>query len=314
MVKNGRVRLLYMTPEALQTDLVYHLKDFPPVNFVCVDEAHCVSELSHNFRTTYLIVNELISNHFRFKTEKTILCLTATANQQTIESVVTKMEIKELIKSTSLRPKNLCVTISRDCQDVYRSLVDYLNSEQVRKLKGVLVYCRTRKLSTEAFNFLTNSGFRVAMFHAGLEQKEKTQLLQDFRTCKIRVVVATIALGMGLDFENLDCVVHINMPKSVESYVQEIGRAGRRGKRAYTHMFLHRNDYFTERNYILAEGIEYEGIRTFLNKLQYYTRTCAREAARDKHIEEQQLKDSEEEYVVNMNLKRDPLHTEQDEE
>lgn len=135
-----------MTPEALQTDLVFHLKDFPPVNFVCVDEAHCVSELSHNFRTTYLIVNELINNHFKFKAEKTILCLTATANLQTIESVMTKMEIKELIKSNSLRPKNLCVTISRDSQDVYRSLVEYLNTDQVRKLQGILIYCRTRRL------------------------------------------------------------------------------------------------------------------------------------------------------------------------
>lgn len=67
MVKEGRIKLLYMTPEALQTDLVFLLKDFPPVNFVCVDEAHCVSELSHNFRTTYLIINELIHSHFKFK-------------------------------------------------------------------------------------------------------------------------------------------------------------------------------------------------------------------------------------------------------
>jgi ATP-dependent DNA helicase Q4 len=123
--------------------------------------------------------------------------------------------------------------------------VDYLNTDQVRKLKGILVYCRTRKISTDVFNFLTNSGFLAAMFHSGLEQKQKTQLLQDFRPGKVKVVVATIALGMGLDFENLDCVVHINMPKSVESYVQEMGRAGRRGKRAYCHMFLGKNDYFT---------------------------------------------------------------------
>lgn len=96
----------------------------------------------------------------------------------------------------------------------------------------------------------------------------------------MRVVVATIALGMGLDFENLDCVIHINMPKSVESYVQEIGRAGRRGKRAYCHMFLHKNDYFTERNYIVAEGTEYEALKLFLNKIKEYTNQCARLAVR----------------------------------
>lgn len=80
--------------------------------------------------------------------------------------------------------------------------------------------------------------------------------MSKFREGKIRIVIATIALGMGLDFGNLECVVHINMPKSIENYVQEIGRAGRRDRRAYCHLFLDRNDYYVERNYFLADELE----------------------------------------------------------
>lgn len=84
MVKENKIKLLFLTPEALQSDFVFRLRDIPPVNFVCVDEAHCVSELSHNFRTTYLIINDLINRHFKFRNGKNILCLTATANNKTI--------------------------------------------------------------------------------------------------------------------------------------------------------------------------------------------------------------------------------------
>jgi superfamily II DNA helicase RecQ len=117
------------------------------------------------------------------------------------------------------------------------------------------------------FNYLSSEGFQTAVFHGGLEEKEKTLLLQNFRTGVIKVVAATIALGMGLDFENLDCVIHMNMPKSVESYVQEIGRAGRRGKRAFCHMFLSKQDYMTNRNFILAERLEMDNIVHFVNEI-----------------------------------------------
>lgn len=111
-----------------------------------------------------------------------------------------KMGIDELIRSDSLRRKNLCVTISRETHDNYRALIDYLRTDQVKRLKGILVYCRSRKITNDAYNYLNNSGFRAAVFHAGLDQKQKNQLLQNFRSGAIKVVVATIALGMGLDF------------------------------------------------------------------------------------------------------------------
>jgi superfamily II DNA helicase RecQ len=105
----------------------------------------------------------------------------------------------------------------------------------------------------EVFNYLRNSGMGCCIFHSGLTQKEKIQTMENFRRGIIKRIISTVALGMGLDFDNLDCVIHINMTKSVENYIQETGRAGRREKRAYCHLFLDPYDYFTERNYLLAD-------------------------------------------------------------
>lgn len=116
LIKNGEVKLLFMTPEMLMTDILFHLRQFPPINFVCIDEAHCLSELSHNFRTSYIALSEIIKNHITYNTPDSsanILCLTATANTETIESLSKKLDIKRIIKSSSTLNKNLYITISR---------------------------------------------------------------------------------------------------------------------------------------------------------------------------------------------------------
>jgi len=116
LIKNGEVKLLFMTPEMLMTDILFHVKQFPSINFVCIDEAHCLSELSHNFRNSYIALSEIIKNHIEYKTPNStpnILCLTATANTETVESLSKKLEIKKIIKSSSTLNKNLYITITR---------------------------------------------------------------------------------------------------------------------------------------------------------------------------------------------------------
>jgi superfamily II DNA helicase RecQ len=154
--------------------------------------------------------------------------------------------------------KNLYVTVSREKgNSKYDSLIKYLNEPQIMRCRGILVYARTKKIMYEVFNYITNSTSQpTRIYHGGLTNKEKTETLTKFREGEIKVVIATIALGMGLDFSHLECVIHINMPKSVENYVQEIGRAGRRERRAYCHLFLDDLDYITERNYIIADQLE----------------------------------------------------------
>ena len=121
----------------------------------------------------------------------------------------------------------------------------------------------------EVFNYITNSTMLVTrIYHSALPNKEKTETLTKFRMGEIKVVIATIALGMGLDFSHLECVIHINMPKSIENYVQEIGRAGRREKRAYCHLFLDDDDFITERNYIIADELEPKTLVELYSKLK----------------------------------------------
>lgn len=126
--------------------------------------------------------------------------------------------------------KNLFVTISREKGQLkYESLIRYLNDKLIEECQGILVYTRTRKIMGDVFNYITNSvSSPAAIYHSALTNKEKTETLKKFREGSIKIVVATVALGMGLDFSNLECVIHLNMPKSIENYVQEIGRAGRR--------------------------------------------------------------------------------------
>ena len=112
--------------------------------------------------------------------------------------------------------KNLFITVSRESgSKKYDSIVNYLMAPQIRKCKGVLIYCRTRKLLNDVYNSLRHSYLDVHMFHAGIGQKDKVDLMNSFRSGKIRIIATTNALGMGLDFENLECIIHLNMPKSI---------------------------------------------------------------------------------------------------
>jgi superfamily II DNA helicase RecQ len=176
-VKKGRINILFMTPEALQTDFLYHLEDFPEANFVCVDEAHSLSELSHNFRTSFLTLGDIILHMVRYKTRRpTILGLTATANPDTVRSVIQKLEIAEVVRSSSCMNKNLFVTISRERGQLkYESLIRYLNDPLVCECRGILVYCRTRRIMEEVFNYISNSvAAKAAIYHSALSSKQKT--------------------------------------------------------------------------------------------------------------------------------------------
>lgn len=229
-----------------------------------------MSELSHSFRASYLSLEEIILKYFRYRKNKpTVLCLTATANTETMDSISEKLLIEEIICSKTVINKNLFVTISREEQTgKYEAVLNYLRQDTIQKCNGILVYCRTKWIMTQVFNYLRNSGMGCRIYHSGLPQKEKVETMEKFREGKIRIVISTVALGMGLDFENLECVVHINMPKSVENYIQEIGRAGRRNKRAYCHLFLDKYDYFTERNYFLADELEKPSFQNIINELK----------------------------------------------
>lgn len=125
------------------------------------------------------------------------------------------------MRSSTLQRSNLSLTASRDRGEKrYSAIVQYIKSKPIKKLRGILIYCRTYAKVKEVYNFLNNSGISCAQFFGQLSQKEKTTILQDFREGKTRVIASTVALGMGLDFANLDSVIHLCIPSSIENYVQ----------------------------------------------------------------------------------------------
>lgn len=127
MITDGKVKIVYMTPEALETDLAYKMRSFPPISFVCIDEAHCISELSHNFRTSYLSIHELIKCNFRFERKYCVLALTASANEVTAKSIMDKLEITNYVRSSTLQRSNLSLTASRDKgEKKYMAIIQYL--------------------------------------------------------------------------------------------------------------------------------------------------------------------------------------------
>lgn len=131
MVKDGKIQLLFITPESLLSDFLFHASSFPPINFLCIDEAHSLSELEHSFRNSYLSLVEIVLKYFKYTQGKpVILCLTATANLETMSSIMKKLDIHEKIRSKSIINKNIFITVSREeLGSKYEALLKYLNVE-----------------------------------------------------------------------------------------------------------------------------------------------------------------------------------------
>lgn len=260
-VKAQRLKILYISPETLETSFIFDLET--KINLVCIDEIHCVSEWSHNFRTSYLKLSYLIKD--RLKTQL-ILGLTATATSKTITSVTRLFDIKEIISSKTINRTNLMLTTSRD-QDKFPSLLFLLRSEKYQNLKSIIIYCTLIRTTENVANYLTQSGIPAIPYHSNCHDTTRLKIQKEFMNGKTRIVVATLAFGMGIDKKDVDGIIHLNIPKSLENYIQEIGRAGRNGKSAFCHLFITDEDYYRMRGYILAESLDEYVLRKMLKRV-----------------------------------------------
>jgi ATP-dependent DNA helicase RecQ len=225
-VKRGEVKLLYVAPETLLTPRILSLLASVKVDLITIDEAHCISEWGHDFRPEY---RQIVEVRKRFP-QAVCLALTATATsrvRQDIRATLKFSTTNEFI--ASFNRENLYIEVARK-QDAFAQTIQML--ERYKDQSGI-VYCFSRKQVDELAWYLASKGYSVRPYHAGLEDAERRRNQEAFIRDDAQIIVATIAFGMGINKPNVRFVIHFDLPKSVEGYYQEIGRAGRDGLPAH---------------------------------------------------------------------------------
>ncbi|XP_033980313.1 ATP-dependent DNA helicase Q4 isoform X3 [Trematomus bernacchii] len=312
-VKAGEVCVLLLSPEALVggggsgAGCLPSAQDLPPVAFACIDEAHCVSEWSHNFRPCYLRLCKVLRERLGVRC---LLGLTATATLSTAMDIARHLNINDkdgiAVRSAAV-PPNLHLSVSMD-REKDQALVSLLKGDRFGCLDSIIVYCTRREETTrisallrtclqgvilkENKNINSNSRaeynpigqkkkdlarkkirkplkWQAESYHAGLSSSERRRVQNNFMCGELRLVVATVAFGMGLDKSDVRGVIHYNMPKSFESYVQEIGRAGRDGEPAHCHLFLNPGgeDLHELRRHIHSDTVDYFTVKKLVQKV-----------------------------------------------
>lgn len=230
----GGVKLLYISPERISSDLFQIKLKHMKVSFITVDEAHCISQWGYDFRPSYLqiaVIRKLVPN-------VPILALTATATPNVIDDIQERLGFTEKnVFRMSFERKNLAYVV-RQAEDKEAEMVHILQSIP----KTAIVYCRSRKRTKEVAQLLMQYGISATWYHAGLEPAVKDQRQSEWQHDKVRVMVATNAFGMGIDKADVRVVVHMDCPSSLEAYFQEAGRTGRDGQKAYAVLLYNGHD------------------------------------------------------------------------
>lgn len=280
----GRYPIIYVAPERLVTDAFLDFALHSRIAMVAVDEAHCVSQWGQDFRPSYLKIVEFIQ---RLPQRPVISAFTATATEEVRDDIIDILKLQEpAVLTTGFDRSNLYFGVAAP-KDKYASVKNYL--ERHPGENGV-IYCLTRKNVEEVCDRLKSDGFSVTRYHAGLSDAERRQNQDDFIYDRCQVIVATNAFGMGIDKSNVRYVLHYNMPKNMESYYQEAGRAGRDGEPAECILYYSGQDVLTNQIFIehnqdnqeldsFTRQVVMDRDRERLKKMTYYcfTNDCLRD-------------------------------------
>lgn len=261
---SGKIRLLYISPERLMLELDW-LAESMRVSLFAIDEAHCISQWGHDFRPEY---TQLGIIHDRFP-DVPVIALTATADKLTKTDIVEKLRLRNpRIFISSFDRLNLSLDVKRglSAADKLRAIMQVIGRHPH---ESGIIYCISRRVTESLAEKLKTKGVAVGVYHAGLPIDQRNRVQEDFINDRIDVVVATIAFGMGIDKSNVRYVIHYNLPKSIESFYQEIGRGGRDGLPTETLLFFNIQDLMTLRSFADSSGqrdISHEK----LNRMQEY--------------------------------------------
>lgn len=263
-IKFGKFKFLYISPERLQSSFIQQKIKELTIHLIAVDEAHCISEWGHDFRPSYRKIKILRD----LQPSSKIIALTATANKQVLADISKNLAlVAPKIHQKSFFKANLAYQIFR-FEDKLQQLINIFTKTK----KPAIVYVNSRKKTAQIANFLNANNFKATFYHAGLSSVEKKIAFTNWMTEKTPIIVATNAFGMGIDKANVGIVIHLNLPSSIENYVQETGRAGRNNKKAFAALLYNNNDVLLFKENLKKSLLSLQEIKEIHKKLYQHFR------------------------------------------
>lgn len=271
-IQNGLAKIVYVSPEGLSTSRVREIFEDSSLNVNCitVDEAHCVSQWGHDFRPDYLEINSIR----KYFPNAVMIALTATATKQVQQDIIQNLKMKNpSVFISSFNRSNIYLEVQSKT-NAFEQVVEYLKKHEN---ESGIIYCYSRKQVDELSDSLNKLGFSTLNYHAGLEDSVRSKNQELFLKDKVQIIIATIAFGMGIDKPNVRFVINYDLPKSLEEYYQEIGRAGRDGLPSSALLLYSSSDIYKIR-YFFEDSAEPEKSEMLLQQMIKYasSRICRR--------------------------------------